>query len=82
MITTADTDSQTWILTGLDTCDVNGCHNCAVIVAKANDYDRFCEVHLDIAARVALHYPVFPGWYRIDDSSTSDGQLVVEVHPL
>ncbi len=80
----ASTDTQTWVVAGLDTCDVCGCSQDAAIIADTCNYARFCLNHTDEAAGVAVSYPAFKGWYRITACRYDHTQhrLTLTVHPL
>jgi hypothetical protein len=54
-----------------------------VIMAGGRGHQAFCDVHLGPAADLALQFPTFPGWYRIEHiTSVRGGQVTVTVHPL
>jgi hypothetical protein len=78
------TDSQTWVITGFDTCDVRGCSQDAAIIADSCNYARFCLNHTDEAAAIVVRYPAFKGWYRITAGRCDHTRqrLTLTVHPL
>jgi hypothetical protein len=83
MSTCIDTDTLTWSMARTNTCDVPGCRRQPVIMAGGRCHRAFCDLHLAPAADLALQFPTFPGWYRVERITTScDGQVTVTVHPL
>lgn len=83
MTTQTDTDTRTWVVTGLHTCDVHRCCQDAAIIADDGNHDRFCTDHTDEAVAVALTCPVFGGWFRIVGSAYHHpARLMLTVHPL
>ena len=41
------------------------------------------HVYLGPAADLALQFPTFSGWYRVDGvTASNNGQITVTVHPL
>ena len=83
MSTRTDTDVLSWSITRTNTCDVPGCWRQPVIMAGDRFHQAFCDLHLVPAADLALHFPTFPGWYRVDRvTASSDGRVTVTVHPL
>lgn len=83
MTTYLETDTQTWTFTGTDTCDITGCWHSPAIIAGGGWHDKFCQIHLPAAVDLALRFPTFPGWYRVESiHSPATGTTVVIVHPL
>lgn len=83
MSTCIDTDTLTWSIARTNTCDVPGCWRQPVIMAGSRCHEAFCDLHLASAADVALQFPSFPGWYRVNHiASSRDHQITVTVHPL
>jgi hypothetical protein len=83
MSTCIDTDIITWSIARTNTCDVAGCWRQPVIMAGSRSHQAFCDLHLGSAADLALQFPTFPGWYRVDHViASSKGQVTVTVHPL
>jgi hypothetical protein len=83
MSTCIDTDTLTWSMARTNTCDVPGCRRQPVIMAGGRCHRAFCDLHLAPAADLALQFPTFPGWCRVERITTScDGKVTVTVHPL
>jgi hypothetical protein len=78
-----DTDTLTWSIARTSTCDVPGCWRQPVIMAGGRCHQAFCDVHQGPAANLALQFPTFPGWYRVDRvTASNNGHVTVTVHPL
>jgi hypothetical protein len=78
-----NTDTLTWSVARTSTCDVAGCWRQPVIMAGGRCHQAFCDVHLGPAADLALQFPTFSGWYRVDAvTASNNGQITVTVHPL
>jgi hypothetical protein len=83
MTTRSDTDDLTWSIARTNTCDVPGCWRQPVIMAGGRCHQAFCDLHLAPASDLALQFPTFPGWYRVDHvTASSNRQVTVTVHPL
>jgi hypothetical protein len=78
-----DSDTLTWSVARTSTCDVPGCGRQPVIMAGGLCHQAFCDMHQRPAADLALQFPTFPGWYRVDRvTAGNNGQVTVTVHPL
>jgi hypothetical protein len=80
----AFTDRQTWVVTGVRDCDIDGCSQEAAIIANTSNYARFCLAHSEEGVGIALRDPEFSGWYRVTAGRYDDTRhrLIVTVHPL
>jgi hypothetical protein len=78
------TDVETWTLDTSDTdCDIPGCCQQPSIIVGGGWHQKFCTLHQRAAADLALHFPAFPGWYRIEHITTDTrGRVTARVHPL
>jgi hypothetical protein len=73
---------DTWLDSGSATCDVDGCHQPAAIIADTWNRERFCANHTRDAAAIPALDPAFRGWYRITAVRDHPLGLLLTVHPI
>jgi hypothetical protein len=77
---THTTTHDTWLDSGSTTCDIDGCHQPATLIADTWNRERRCDNHTHTAATPA-HDPGFRGWYRITGTREHQLGLLLTVEP-